>query len=129
MELFRQAIDALFQPVDLSFNSFEPFVLVDFSPVFEDADGMGLNAGDMLVAPTLQRVRAGIQNSRGIFQTIQYYDAGNDHDKEFDQLSRDSGHVIQQHPGHRTPYGTRILVGSASIHARRTCAKPDCSNR
>ena len=52
MELFRQCVDAHFQPVDLSFNSFEPFALVDFPPVFEDADGMGLNAGDMLVAPT-----------------------------------------------------------------------------
>ena len=52
MDLLRQCVNTLFQPVDLPLNSFEPFALVDFPPVFEDADGMGLNAGDMLVAPT-----------------------------------------------------------------------------
>jgi hypothetical protein len=33
-----QCVDALFQPVDLSLNSFEPFALVDLPPVLEYAN-------------------------------------------------------------------------------------------
>jgi hypothetical protein len=44
MNLLRQCIDALFQPVDLPLNPFEPFVFVDLPPVFEDANRVRLNA-------------------------------------------------------------------------------------
>ena len=54
MDLLRQCVHALFQPVDLPLNAFEPFALVDLPPVLEDANRVGLNARDMLVLPMLQ---------------------------------------------------------------------------
>jgi hypothetical protein len=44
MQLLRQCVDALFQPVDLPLNSFEPFALVDLPPVFEYSNRVGLKA-------------------------------------------------------------------------------------
>jgi hypothetical protein len=43
MDLLRQCVDALFQPIDLALNSFEPFALVDFSTVFDDVYSVRLN--------------------------------------------------------------------------------------
>jgi hypothetical protein len=78
MDLLRQCFNALFQPVDLPLNSFEPFALVDLPPVLENANRVGLNARDMLVAPMLQRGHSGIQLARRIFHTVQKHDAGDD---------------------------------------------------
>ncbi len=100
MDLFRQCVNALFQPVDLPLNSFEPFALVDLPPVLEDAKRVGLNARDMLVAPMLQRGHPVIQLVRCIFHTVQKHDAGNDQNQELDRLSCNSGYIVQQQLAH-----------------------------
>jgi hypothetical protein len=61
MDLCRQCVDALLQPVDLPLNPFEPFTLVALSPVLEDANRVGLNARDMFVPPLLQGGHPDIQ--------------------------------------------------------------------
>jgi hypothetical protein len=86
MDLLRQCVDALFQPVDLPLDSFKPFALVDLPPVFEDANRVRLNARYMLVTPLLQGAHAFIQQARRIFHTVQKHDAGNNQNKEHDNF-------------------------------------------
>jgi hypothetical protein len=77
MHFLRQCVHALFQPVDLPLNLFEPFALVDLPPLLEAANRVRLNARDMLVASMLHRGHSGVQIARRIFHTVQKHDADN----------------------------------------------------
>ena len=44
MDLLRQCVNALFEPVNFALSAFEPFALVDLPPVLENANRVRLNA-------------------------------------------------------------------------------------